>query len=603
MEPFTPDPEATIVNVTEIMDEAPPQFKALGTPPEEELNRPPADKEAPIVTLVNKILIMGLREKATELYLDPQETKMTVKIRQGGNLKPLMEPLPKNAIAPVLKRLKSMAGLDVHQTQVPQKARLRKSYSGRPVYFFINTLPGFYGEKVIVRIVESVEKFPEFTDLPTDRQGQKQLQNLVSSSAGLVLISGLAQGGQSLTSTLMTFIGQQVQRGMTVGSVEDPIRQAFDGITQMEVNLEDGLSPSHALNLLSGQGLEVLAVDHISDAETAQTVLQTANQGHLVFAGITAKDCATAIAQMTEWVNADLLADNLQAVVSQRYLRRICPTCRLLHSPDRQEIQSLGLTPAQVQNAQFYRANTLSVDLVEQFQLKGRLCRQCNGAGYQGQVGVYEMLRISPNLRRFISKKAAPAHLRQVGQAEGMKFLVQDALGRVLQGETTLEELIRYFPEAVDTLAANPIPGNLPAGFQERLTTLENRLKDLQQAFNDLKQLCAPPAPPPITAEFDDLNPELLALENLHAAKGDPDPEANLDISGTLIGTEGYIEELPPSPPRKRQLRPEDKEATIVLHEHAQPSSRSDDHDEEEAENTDHEATIVHPFKSIVDPW
>ncbi|MFM7576464.1 MAG: ATPase, T2SS/T4P/T4SS family, partial [Microcystaceae cyanobacterium] len=118
-----------------------------------------------------------------------------------------------------------------------------------------------------------------------DRQGQKQLQNLVSSSAGLVLISGLAQGGQSLTSTLMTFIGQQVQRGMTVGSVEDPIRQAFDGITQMEVNLEDGLSPSHALNLLSGQGLEVLAVDHISDAETAQTVLQTANQGHLVFAG------------------------------------------------------------------------------------------------------------------------------------------------------------------------------------------------------------------------------------------------------------------------------------------------------------------------------
>ena len=600
MEPFTPDPEATIVNVTEIMDEAPPQFKA--TPPEEELNRPPADKEAPIVTLVNKILIMGLKEKATELYLDPQETKMTVKIRQGGNLKPLMEPLPKNAIAPVLKRLKSMAGLDIHQTQIPQKARLRKSYSGRPVYFFINTLPGFYGEKVIVRIVESVEKFPEFSDLPTDRQGQKQLHDLVTSSTGLVLISGLAQGGQSLTPTLMTFIGQQVQRGMTVGSVEDPIRQAFDGITQMEVNLEDGLSPSQALNLLSGQGLEVLAVDHISDAETAQAVLQTVNQGHLVFAGITAKDCATAIAQMTEWVNADLLADNLQAVISQRYLRRICPTCRLLHSPDRQEIQSLGLTPAQVQGAQFYRANTLSVELVEQFQLKGRLCRQCNGAGYQGQVGVYELLRVSPNLRRFISKKASPAQLRQVAQAEGMKFLVQDALGRVLQGETTLEELIRYFPEAVDALAANPLPGHLPAGFQARLTTLENRLKDLQQAFNELKQVCAPPAAPvPPSAEFDDLTPELLALENLHAAKADHDPEANPDISATLIGTEGYIEELPASPPRKRQLRPEDKEATVVLHGDSPSSSPLDD--EEEIENSDHEATIVHPFKSIVDPW
>ncbi|MEB3189448.1 MAG: GspE/PulE family protein [Snowella sp.] len=585
----SPAREATTVDITEIMEDNPPGL--YHHPPEEELNQPVPAQEAPIITLVNKILILGLREKANEIHLDPQESKLTVRIRQGGNLRPLIEPLPKKVVPAVIQRLKVMAGMDISQSQIPQRARLRKSYSGHPVFFFISTLPSFYGEKVIVRIVETVDHFPEFQDLCSDRAVQEQFQNLVTATSGLVLITGPTYAGKS--TTIEAFLGQQHQQGASIGTIEDPIRRTWEGFTQVEVNPEKGITYATALKALSEQSLAVLVVDNIEDQETAQAVLKAVHQGHLVFAGLHAKDTATAIAQMEEWVEPNLLAENLLAVVNQRLLRRVCPTCRLQHQPEVQELEKLGLTPNQRQSSQFYRANTLNQELVGQLQLKGRLCRQCSGAGYHGQVGVYEILRLSPSLRRLISQKKAPEALRTQALKEGMISLVQDGLVRVTQGETTLEELLRVFPDALLSLAGLPSPGTLPEGFQERLDHLEQSLAHLTQSFHQFKQLfgLASPDPTPFNDGID-LTPDLLALESLQTEFYQSVSMVDSD-DATMIGDREdltaalNLDRALNKPLERQPHQPLDHDATMIAPE----------------EDLDSGATVINPFKSIMDPW
>ena len=349
-------------------------------------------------------------------------------------------------------------------------------------------------------------------------------------------------------------------------------------------------------SLTTAQAMLEDTQEDAEDQETAQAVLKAVHQGHLVFAGLHAKDTATAIAQMEEWVEPNLLAENLLAVVNQRLLRRVCPTCRLQHQPEVQELEKLGLTPNQRQSSQFYRANTLNQELVGQLQLKGRLCRQCSGAGYHGQVGVYEILRLSPSLRRLINQKKSPEALRTQALKEGMISLVQDGLGRVTQGETTLEELLRVFPDALLSLAGLPSPGTLPEGFQERLDHLEQSLAHLTQSFHQFKQLfgLASPDPTPFNDGID-LTPDLLALESLQTEFYQSVSMVDSD-DATMIGdredlTAALNLDRPLNKPFERQPhqphQPLDHDATMIAPE----------------EDLDSGATVINPFKSIMDPW
>ncbi|BFM38303.1 GspE/PulE family protein [Synechocystis sp. LKSZ1] len=574
---------ATVVDITEIMEDIPSPMPSPSKVAAEELNRPAPEKENPITALVNKILILGLREKATEIHLDPQETKLTVQIRQGGSLRPLVEPLPKDMIPAVIKRLKAMAGLDVEQTQFPQKARLKKSYSGRPVYFFIHTLPSFYGEKILVRVVESLPQLPDFSDLSADPYDQEHFKAIVTQTAGLVLITGPAHGGKS--TTMEAFLGQYLKRNLRVGTVEDPIRRAFPGITQVEVDTQRPFTYGDALQSLAEQSMDVIGIDLVEDAEVAQAAFTATQQGRLVFACVNAKDSATAITQGQAWLSPHLLAESLVAIVHQKLLRQVCPTCRLVHHPEAQELQQLGLGPAQLQGSQFYRANSLSPDIIQQLHLKGRLCRQCSGVGYHGQVAIYEFIPLTPALRQAIAQTTSPEALRPLLQQAASTPLPQRALAQVLRGNTTLEELLRVFPNALTTLGTNQPAVTLPPDFEEKLKLIEDKLAQLTQAVSSLKQSLHPalpsasaqPSVPSTTADLD-LMPELLALENL--AQGAVEDEVDLS-QATLIGQPPDWEDLAHIDP---------KAATIVAGEEA-------------TAEIDPNATVINPFKSIMDPW
>ncbi len=579
-QPGTPaNQNPTVVDVTEIFEE--PPLPMSNPTPAADPKPPSPEKENPVTALVNKILILGLREKASEIHLDPQETKLVVTMRQNGNLRPLVDPLPKDMIPAVIKRLKEMVGLDLAQTEIPQKAKLRKSYGGQPVYFFVHTLPTFYGEKILVRLVESLPQLPEFSDLSADPADQTAFELFIPGISGLVLISAPANGGKS--KTIEALLRQQLKQNRTVGTVEDPIRRAFSGINQVEVNVLQGLSYRSALQSLAAQSIDVIAIDLIEEEETAQAAIAAVEQGRLVIAGVHAKSVSTAIAQLQTWIKPALLAEHLRGVINQRLLRRICPTCRLSHQPEVEEMEKLGLTPAQRRSSQFYRANSLSPDLVQELHLKGRLCRQCHGVGYHGQVAVYEFVPVTLPLRQLLAQSPEPLQVQQHLSQDGHVTLTRRALEQVLQSNTTLEELLRLFPHALDELSLLPpvtSPG-LPPDFSQKFAHLETSLNQLSQAFESLKESLYPATPDPTPPSHDlDLLPELLALEELSKSAPESEQDEIDPKEATLVGRpEGwgnFLEEIDP------------KEATYVS-------------DFNPAE--DQNATVISPFRTEVDPW
>jgi len=595
--------EATVVDVTEIFEEVP--FHEGQRPVEENLNRVPDQDEAPIIGLVNKILIMGMREKASELHLEPEENKLVVRIRQGGNLRSLLDPLPKKMITPIINRLKVMVGLDITQTKIPQKGRLRKSYNGNPVYFFIHTLPSFYGEKIVVRIVESLTELPDLDTLISEKTTQAAIKALNKRKLGLILVTGPLYSG--ISTTLEALLAQQQKQELNLATVEDPIRRTFSGITQVEVDRDRNFTYAEALKSLSRQDVDVIMVDQIGDGVTAQAVLDAAHQGHLVLTSLSGKDSVSAIAQLSEWVKPSSLAENLSGIINQRLLRRVCPTCRLVHQPAKEELQQLRLSVRQRQSSHFYRANTLNQELIQQYRLKGRLCRQCNGAGYHGQVGVYEVLTINPSLRSAIAQGTETERLREAVLAQGMKTLINDALDQVLAGETTLEEFFRVFPDALFSLGQVQPVATLSPDFQKRLTDLEKSLADVNRSFVEFKKLMTATAPE-LNEEFIDESDE-FSPQNLPIMALD---DAEIDLSEvTLISdTQLYEEFANPEKwgafkkevtPRSPSMTPKPANSTVadLKSELAIDEFLLPDEDEQEGK----EDTVIAPFKSIIDPW
>lgn len=592
--------EATRVDITAIMEETPPQISALNSAAEKIVEREEAlDAEnaadAPVIHLANKILILGLRNGAEELHLDPHELHMTVQMRRDGQLAPLLDPLPRQVFPTLIRRLKIMANLDPNQTKVPLRAKLRKVYEGKPVYFFIHTLPSFYGEKALVRIVPTLSPAPSLDALGLPAPLQSRLGQLLAAETGLFLVADLKQ--DNINHTLEALGAVELQSSRKVGAAADPIQRALPGLTQIEVNLDQDITYPSALQSLAEQGMDAILVDQVAEAETAQAILKAVRQGCLVLAGIRARDSADALSQMSQWLPPGALAEIGLGVLAQRRLRKLCGACRLSYHPAPEELERLGLSPTDSENTQFYQANALNPELVNQLNLKGRLCSQCRGLGYDGRLSVYELLSCSGALRRQLNRNGEADALRRAAALEQQPTLVTETLARIQGGETSLEELIRVFPDALDRLSG-PALSLLPADFQDRLAALETALNQLRGAFDSFKESLgletapAPTAPDPapkVPRDDLDLSAELLELEQLAARRRRSSPEAEeIDPSAaTMVGTGAEWDELAFSQ-SEDDIDP--KEATVIGRPFGDP-------------NADPQATEIHPFKSIVDPW
>ncbi|MFM2157667.1 MAG: hypothetical protein RLZZ124_141, partial [Cyanobacteriota bacterium] len=391
-----------------------------------------ASNASPVVTLVDKVLVRALSRGASDIHLEPQEDGLLIRFRQDGVLEPL-EKLPKNLIPAVTSRVKIIADLDIAERRLPQDGRIRRRYQGRLFDLRVSTLPTRYGEKVCMRLLDSGATHLGLDKLISDPVALATVRDMGAKPFGMLLVTGPTGSGKS--TTLYSLLAERNSPEVNISTVEDPIEYTLKGISQTQVNRDKGYDFALALRAFMRQDPDVLLVGETRDQETAKTAIEAALTGHLVLTTLHCNDAPSAIARLTEMgVEPFMVSASLLGIVSQRLVRRVCPDCRIAYRPSEAELGRFGLLASRERDITFYRARR---------QTRGNPCPTCQGLGYRGRVGVYEVLRVNEELATAIGQQATTERIRKLALESGMKTLLGYSLDLVRQGLTTLEEVER----------------------------------------------------------------------------------------------------------------------------------------------------------------
>jgi len=383
---------------------------------------------SPVVRLADALLHDAVTAGATDLHLEPDESLVHVRRRVDGVLRHV-ETLPRELLAPVVSRLKVMAGLDIAEQRLPQEGRISQPVAGRPMDFRVSCFPTVFGEKAAIRILEQEKLVRGLTDLGLNRRGLGLFQDLLGRSRGIVLVTGPTGAGKTTTLySALNVLGGRVRNIMTV---EDPVEFEFPAIRQTQVRPRAGLTFATAIRSMLRQDPDVIMVGEIRDPETAELAVRAALSGVLVFSTLHTQDAAGAVPRMMDMgVEPYLLASTMAGVVAQRLVRLVCPQCKAPASYSTAMLGRVGLTPA---------------DGVTLF--KGAGCDACEGSGYRGRTGVFEILMVDAALRDLIGERADSRRIRDTAARAGFKSMRDDALSKAVLGQTTLEEVLRVSSE------------------------------------------------------------------------------------------------------------------------------------------------------------
>ncbi|MGB3518236.1 MAG: GspE/PulE family protein [Elainellaceae cyanobacterium] len=397
---------------------------------------------APVIALVNKILVKALQEEVSDIHIEPQEEHLRIRFRKDGVLRQAFDPLPKKIIAAVTARFKIIASLDIAERRLPQDGRIRRIFDGRKVDFRVNTLPSRYGEKVCARILDNSSTQLGLDKLITDPDSLHIVQEMVARPFGLILVTGPTGSGK--TTTLYSALAERNDPGVNISTAEDPIEYSLPGLTQVQVIREKGMDFASILRAFLRQDPDVILVGETRDRETAKTAIEAALTGHLVLTTLHTNDAASAIARLDEMgVEPFMVSSSLIGVLAQRLMRRVCSECRIPYTPTPEDLARFGLSVARDSEFTFYRANSLQPDEIQAARERNELCSTCSGIGYKGRSGVYEIMRITENLQTLITQGAPTERIKEVAVEEGMQTLLAYSLNLVRQGATTLEEVER----------------------------------------------------------------------------------------------------------------------------------------------------------------
>ncbi len=397
---------------------------------------------APVIALVNKILVKALQEGVSDIHIEPQEEYLRVRFRKDGVLREAFEPLPKKIVPAVTARFKIIAELDIAERRMPQDGRIRRIFDGRKVDFRVNTLPSRYGEKVCLRILDNSATQLGLDKLITDNDTLQTVQDMAARPFGLILVTGPTGSGK--TTTLYSALAERNSPGVNISTAEDPIEYSLPGITQVQVIREKGMDFASILRAFLRQDPDVILVGETRDKETAKTAIEAALTGHLVLTTLHTNDAASAIARLEEMgVESFMVSSSLIGVLAQRLMRRVCPDCRISYTPSSEELARFGLSAARESDVVFYRSNDLQPEEIQAAKAQGTLCQTCKGVGYKGRCGVYEVMRVTERIQSLITEGAPTERIKEAAVEEGMKTLLAYSLNLVRQGATTLEEVER----------------------------------------------------------------------------------------------------------------------------------------------------------------
>jgi type IV pilus assembly protein PilB len=401
-------------------------FQILGPQLDEELTTQATEKgikPGPAVRLVNLILQAAIKQGASDVHIEPTLNNLQVRTRVDGMLRELMQ-VPKWLRESLVSRLKILAVMDITERRVPQDGRMRGSYEGHEIDLRVSTLPTHYGEKVVLRILGSSRETLPTSALGLNRANLQFLKRAVDQPQGIILVTGPTGSGK--TTTLYSLLNEKKNPSINIITVEDPIEIQLEGINQVQVNLKAGLTFASCLRSILRQDPDVILVGEIRDPETAEITFHAAMTGHLVFSTVHTNSTVATIGRLRDLgVEASLIQSSVNLILAQRLVRRICERCKEEVLPEKTLLEKLHLEAA---DFPFFH---------------GAGCPRCGMTGYAGRVGVYEVLRMTPDVKARIGQRASEAELIKAAVAGGTIFLYDDALDKVRQGLTTVEEVLR----------------------------------------------------------------------------------------------------------------------------------------------------------------
>jgi type IV pilus assembly protein PilB len=381
--------------------------------------------DAPVVRLVNLIIHQALRDKASDIHIQPEANRVRVRYRIDGILHDAMT-VPKKAQAPLVSRIKVMADLDIAEKRAPQDGRISLRTTGGEYDFRVSTNPGVHGEKVVMRILDKRGVQVTLDQLGIPNTMMDDLDALINRSYGIICVTGPTGSGKSTTLYSALNVLNSPERNIL--TIEDPVEYQLPGLTQTQVNVRAGVTFASALRTFLRQDPDVILVGEIRDPETALIATEAALTGHLVFSTLHTNDAPTAVARMIEMgIEPFLIASAVIGVLAQRLVRVICPECKEGYAPPVEAFRRLNLA-MDLESVTFYR---------------GRGCDRCRHTGYRGRIGVFELMLVTDHMRGLILRKAPTHELRQAGLEAGMITLRQDAMQKILEGTTTMEEALR----------------------------------------------------------------------------------------------------------------------------------------------------------------
>jgi type IV pilus assembly protein PilB len=382
--------------------------------------------EAPVVRLVNMILVDAIRRGASDIHLEPYEKVFRVRFRIDGVLHEIMTP-PKRLEAALTSRVKIMSNLDIAERRLPQDGRIKLRYNQREIDFRVSTLPTIFGEKTVMRILDKDALQLDLALLGFDAWSLEQFNHAIHQPYGMILITGPTGSGK--TTTLYSAIHTINSPDVNIMTAEDPVEYNLKGVNQVQVNEGIGRTFAAALRSFLRQDPDIILVGETRDLETAQIGIRAALTGHLVLTTLHTNDCPSTVARLLDMgIPPFLVSSALSLILAQRLGRKICKDCKQPYEADEDSLVPYGHVPQGLGKVQLY---------------KGKGCQTCSFTGMKGRVAIYEVMPINEHVRELILRNAPTAEIRDAAVAVGMKSLRQNALQKVLDGVTTVEEVLR----------------------------------------------------------------------------------------------------------------------------------------------------------------
>jgi type IV pilus assembly protein PilB len=384
-----------------------------------------ANIDGPVISFVNSILVESVRRGASDIHVEPYEKCFRIRMRVDGAMIEVSQ-APMEMRRAVVARLKVMSRMDIAESRIPQDGRIKLRVGGTEVDFRVSTMPTLFGEKVVLRLLSNRNLQLDLSKIGFDSAQFETFKKGIYAPNGMVLVTGPTGSGK--TTTLYSALAELNKIQDNLSTVEDPVEYNLEGVNQVQVNRDIGLTFASVLRTLLRQDPDTILVGEIRDYETAEVAIQAALTGHLVLSTLHTNDAPSTVTRlMNMGVEPFLIVASLNTIVAQRLVRGICPSCKVQVSIPAEKLAQVGMSPADIARATLF---------------KGKGCNQCGNSGYRGRQAIYEVFDFSTTLKEMVLRGGSAIELRRQAVQEGMKTLRDSALSRVAAGRTTLEEAL-----------------------------------------------------------------------------------------------------------------------------------------------------------------